>query len=84
MQNARAAYLGVIEDETGASVDGRRSGVRCWVWLLTSMKLEGLELGLPVSNRRDRSSVPSIPVAYESSARVTQLVELADRHGEKE
>ena len=47
-ENGRKAHLRVIEDETGAGVYGRGSRVRCRVWLLTSVKLEGLELGFPV------------------------------------
>ena len=47
-EDGREAHLGVIEDETGAGVYGRGPRVRCRVGLLTSVKLECLELGLPV------------------------------------
>ena len=39
-------HLRVVEDKAGRSVDGYGARIGRWVWLLTTVQLECLELGL--------------------------------------
>ena len=86
---ALESYLGVVEHETRAGVDRRSTRVRRWVRLLSGVKLERLELGLPTSsscNRNDRSSEKfSFCRCAARKARVcytNSLVETALRHSD--
>lgn len=74
-----ATYLRIVEQITGGRIDGNRSGIGHWVWLLTSMKLESFEFWCSALARWNGAAFVSTGLSGEDKTK-DSLVKFGERH----